>query len=102
MLLRGAALACLLASLTSCASKPPIVRTETVTVETPVIVGVPAELTRAPAEPQVPAGELTNDDLAGVIKALQAWGRGLVGQLREIAGLVPESGDGQHADRPGN
>ena len=90
MLLRGAAIACLLASLTSCAAKAPIVRTETVTVETPVIVGVPAELTRVAPEPKLPPGELTNDDLAGVVKALQAWGRGLAGQLREIAGLAPE------------
>jgi hypothetical protein len=89
MLLRGAALACLLASLTSCASEAPIVRTQTVTVEKPVIVAVDPKLTTVTPEPALPARELTNDDLAAAIKALQAWGRGLAGQLREIAGLAP-------------
>lgn len=83
---RGAALAFLLLSLTSCASKP-IVRTETVTVERPVIVGVPAELVRVPAEPALPPGNLTNDDLADMIDRLRAWGRGMAGQLRKIGGL---------------
>lgn len=88
MLQRGGALACLLALLTSCASKP-VVRTETVEVKVPVIVGVPAKLTRVPSEPRLPAGEVTNDGLAEYVDALRAWGRGLAGQLREIAGLAP-------------
>ncbi len=88
MLLRGAALACLLASQTSCAGKT-VVRTETVEAKVPVIVSVDERLTKAAAEPKVPAGQLTNDDLVETIKALQAWGRGMVKQLVEIAGLVP-------------
>lgn len=101
MLLRGAALACLLASLTSCAGKT-VVRTETVEVKVPVTVPVEARLTKVPPEPKVPAGTLINDDLVEAIKALQAWGRGLAKQLGEIAGLVPAEGaDGQHAGRPG-
>lgn len=88
---RGLALACLLLSLTACASKPQTVRTETVTVERPVIVAVPARLTEVPAEPKVPAGELLNEDLADHVDALRAWGRGMARQLREIAGLPVES-----------
>lgn len=88
MLLRGAVLACLLASLASCANKP-IVRTETVEVKVPVVVGVPATLTAVRPEPTLPAGEVTNDDMVQLIDALKAWGRGMVGQLREIAGLAP-------------
>ena len=89
MLRRGAALACLLVSLTSCANKP-IVRTETVEVKMPVIVEVPRELTRTAPEPQLPA-DATNDDLADYVDALKAWGRGMVKQLQEIAGLAPEA-----------
>lgn len=88
MLHRGAVLLFLAWSLTSCATKP-AVRTETVTVERPVVVAVPAALTRVPAEPQLPAGEITNDDLADLIERLRAWGRGMAGQLREIGGLGP-------------
>lgn len=84
----GAACLFLVGSLTSCASKP-IVRTETVEVERPVIVGVPAELTRTPPEPQLPVGAISNDDLADYVDALKAWGRGMVKQLQEIAGLAP-------------
>lgn len=74
--------------LTSCAAKE-IVRTETVTVEVPVVVGVREDLTRVPPEPQLPPGDLVNDDLAQAIEALRAWGRGMAKQLREIAGLAP-------------
>jgi hypothetical protein len=84
---RGLVLACLLLSLTSCANKPQNVRTETVEVAVPVIVGVPDALTEVPAEPVLPAGELTNADVADHLDALRAWGRGLAGKLREIAGL---------------
>lgn len=98
MLLRGAALAFLLASLTSCAGKE-IVRTQTVEVKVPVTVPVDERLTNVAPEPKVPAGQLVNDDMAEVIKALQAWGRGLAKQLREIAGLGTND---QHTSRPGN
>lgn len=85
---RGAALACLTLLLASCASSP-IVRTETVTVEKPVIVGVPAELTRVAPEPVLPPGPLTNDDIVDDRDAWRAWGRGLAEQLRKISGLAP-------------
>lgn len=55
----------------------------------PVITPVPAELTRVPPEPKLPAGEVTNEDLAELIEQLRAWGRGMAGQLREISGLEP-------------
>ena len=74
--------------LTSCAGKA-IVRTETVTVEKPVIVGVPAELTRTASEPALPAGTIDNDDLADHIDALRAWGRDMASRLSKIAGLAP-------------
>ncbi len=89
MLLHGAALACLLVSLSSCASKP-VVRTETVEVKVPVLVALDKKLTAVPVEPQLPAGELENDDLAVLIDELRAWGRGLAGKLRKIEGLQPK------------
>jgi hypothetical protein len=79
---------CLLLLLTSCAT--PAVRTETITVEKPVIVGVPAELTRVPPEPVLPPGALTNEDIVEDREAWRAWGLGLAEQLRKIAGLAPE------------
>ena len=87
-LLHGAVLLCLALSLSSCATDQ-AVRTETITVEKPVIVAVPAALTRVPPEPTLPAGEITNDDLADLIERLRAWGRGMAGQLRKIGGLAP-------------
>lgn len=78
----------LIVSLTSCAGKA-IVRTETVTVEKPVIVGVPAELTRTAAEPVLPAGPLDNADLADHVDALRAWGRDMASRLSKISGLAP-------------
>lgn len=89
------ALACILLSLTSCASKP-AVRTETVEVAVPVIVAVPGDLTEVSAEPVLPDGEIVNDDLVEYIEALRAWGRGLAGKLREIDGLAP-GGDDENA-----
>lgn len=85
-LLLGAALASLTPSLIGCATKP-IIRTETVTVERPVITPVPAELTRVDPEPTLPAGDVTNEDLVDLIEQLKAWGRGMAGQLRAIADL---------------
>ena len=78
----------LIVSLTSCAGKA-IVRTETVTVEKPVIVGVPAELTRTAPEPVLPAGPVTNADLADHVDALRAWGRDMASRLAKIADLAP-------------
>lgn len=52
-----------------------------------MIVAVPAGLTAVPAEPVLPAGELTNEDLAADRDAWRAWGRDLANKLREIAGL---------------
>lgn len=86
--LRGAASVFLLLSLTACAGTA--VRTETVTVEKPVIVAVPSELTRIPPPPVLPAGPLTNDDIIEDREAWRAWGLGLAEQLRKIAGLAPE------------
>lgn len=82
----GLASLCLVALLTSCASKS-TVRTETVEVAVPVIVAVPSELTDVPAEPVLPAGVLVNDDLANDRDAWRAWGRELAKKLREIATL---------------
>lgn len=56
----------------------------------PVIVPVPRELTDVPAEPSLPAGSLTNDDLASYVDGLRAWGRGLAGKLRKIGSLGSE------------
>jgi hypothetical protein len=86
----GAVSAFLILSLSSCAGKA-IVRTDTVTVEKPVIVGVPAELTRTAPEPVLPAGPIDNADLADHIDALRAWGRDMALRLAKIAGLVPVS-----------
>lgn len=78
----------LILSLSSCGDKA-IVRTETVTVERPVIVGVPAELTLTAAEPVLPVGAVTNADLADHVDALRAWGRDMASRLSKIAGLAP-------------
>ena len=87
----GAVSACLLLSLAACASKP-IVRTETVEVKVPTIVTVPAEMTRVPAEPTLPA-DATNGDLVEYADALRAWGRELAGKLRKIGGLHESRGE---------
>lgn len=83
----GAALLFLILLSTGCASKP-AVETRTIEVEVPVIVGVPAPLTDVPAEPVLPAGRVSNEDLANYVDGLRAWGRGLAGKLRKIAGLA--------------
>lgn len=88
LLLLGGALAFHALSLTACANKP-IVKTETVEVERPVIVDVPAELTRQEPEPRLPDGELTNDDLADMIERLRAWGRLGWCRVEQVANLGP-------------
>lgn len=81
----GAALACLLALLTACAGNP-VIQTRTITVHDPVIVAVPAPLTKpvnAPALPDNP----TNADLAhAYLMALQAIADANA-KLQQIAGL---------------
>lgn len=72
-----------------CASKQPLVRTETITVDRPVIVAVPAELTRGVSEPKLSTGVVTNDDLADFIDVWRA-ALGLANcQLEKIANLGP-------------
>ena len=91
VLRRGAASVCLTLLLASCAGTA--VRTETVVVEKPVIVSVPADLTRIPPEPTLPAGPLTNEDIVQHVDDLRAWGRSMAEQLRQVAGLGKEGGD---------
>lgn len=76
---------CLLSLSASCANNP--VKVETVTVEKPVIVGVPDELTAQVPEPVLPAGPITNEDLASYVDRLKAWGREAYKKLEKIAGL---------------
>lgn len=85
MLRRGLILAFLTCWLTACESNP--VKVETVTVEKPVIVGVPDELTAQVPEPVLPAGPITNEDLASYVDRLKAWGREAYKKLEKIAGL---------------
>lgn len=85
-LLLGGALACPIALLPACATKP-IVRTETVEVKVPVIVPVPAELTRPAREPKLPDGEITNEDMAEFAEQLKAALRDANSRLRKIAEL---------------
>jgi len=73
-----------------CASKEPLVRTETVEVKVPVYVRLDPKLTAVPAEPDLPAGPVTNDDIASLVDALRAWGRDMAGKLRKIEGLQPK------------
>ncbi len=88
----GLASLCLVALLTSCANKPENVRTETVEVEVPVNVPVPAELTREVPAPVLPE-RATNGDLADYTDALRASLKAANAKLREIAGLQPKAGE---------
>lgn len=54
----------------------------------PVVVDVPAELTRQEPEPQLKSDPV-NADLADWIDALKAWGRGAYCKLEKIANLGP-------------
>lgn len=73
-------------SCAGCVTKP-LVRTETVTVEKPVIVAVPAELTRGVAEPKLSTGVVTNSQLADWIDAWRAALRLANCKLEKIAGI---------------
>lgn len=52
-----------------------------------MIVGVPDELTAQVPEPVLPAGPITNEDLASYVDRLKAWGREAYKKLEKIAGL---------------
>lgn len=89
-LLRGAALLSLTLLLGACASKEPLIRTETVEVKVPVLVRLDPKLTTVPPEPDLPAGPVTNDNVASLVDALRAWGRDMAGKLRRIEALQPK------------
>ncbi len=76
--------------LQGCASKEPLIRTETVEVKVPVLVRIDPKLTVREPEPDLPAGPVTNNDVATLIDALRAWGRGMAGKLEKIERLQPE------------
>jgi len=83
---RGAALTCLLLSLTSCASNPVAVRT--ITVHTPVIVPVPEAYTQPVPVPELSSDNLTNADLAHYILILRQALTDANARLQMIAGLT--------------
>lgn len=58
----------------------------------PVIQPVPSELTREEPEPTLPAGDVTNEDLAELIEQLRAALRNANDRLRKIAELGAEAG----------
>lgn len=68
----------------------------------PVYVALDPKLTAAPHEPAAPPARcrdargrttVCNTDTLTYIDQLRAWGRGMVGQIKEIAGLQPKKGD---------
>jgi hypothetical protein len=70
-----------------------------VEVKVPSYVALKPALTHVPAEPAPPPARcrdargrktVCNEDTLAVIDALRAWGRAMVGQLQEIAGLQPK------------
>lgn len=85
----GPLLACLTAflCLSGCATAP-VVRTETVTVHTPVIVPVPVVLTNPVPSPAMNGD--TNGALADYIASLQVALQEANAKLRQIAGLAPK------------
>ena len=85
---RGPVLGFLLLSLTACATDP-VIETREVQVEVPVYVALPSDLTEVPAEPRLPDGEVSNEDLADLIERLQAWGRDLASKLRAVREVQP-------------
>lgn len=92
-LLSGAALSCLTASLLGCAGKP-LVRTETVEVDRPVVVALDARLTAPVDDAPIPA-RLTNDGLAGVAEGEKCRRIMANCQLEKIEALQP--GEPRHA-----
>lgn len=111
MLQRGAAVLCLLLSLTACASRP-AVRTETVEVRVPVVVSVPDELVAQEPEPRaerLPPGQtscppgappaLANCDLLDLIDRLKAWGRQGWCRVERVGNLGPREDSGEACER---
>lgn len=98
----GAILACLLLCSVGCASKAPILRTDTVEVQVPVFVALPESLTEIQPEPPAPmpactdaeTGEATlcNEQFVEWFESVRAWGRVMAGQLIEIRGRQPGAG----------
>ena len=81
----GLVLASLMLCLPACGSNP--TKVETVTVEKPVIVGVPDALTQQEPEPVLKPDPVTNEDVADYVERLKAWGRAAYKKLEKIAGL---------------
>ena len=90
---------CLLLWLTASCAKP-LVRTETVEVQVPVVVALDPALTTPAPEPALPRractdpangkATLCNGTLPDYVDALRAWGRGLEAQLAAILALQPD------------
>lgn len=72
-----------------CASNPPVVRTQTVEVATPVIVAVPEAYTQPVPMPVLKSGQIVNQDIAEYVLALKQAIRDANERLRSIAGLKP-------------
>lgn len=87
---RGLALAFLTLSLAACASKP--AKPVPVEVRVPVYVRLPAELTEPVTEPALPAGPVTNADLADWADALREALRHANGKLARVRALQPKEG----------
>lgn len=84
----GPALLFLLLLLSACAATPPrpqLVSTETIEVATPTPVSVEAAMTTPPPMPELPAGELSNEDLVEHIEDLRSYACGLVAMLGKVA-----------------
>ena len=62
---------CLMISISGCGATAPIVRTELVEIPIEVYIPVPGELTAPVRPPQLPAGQLVNDDLVDYIEQLR-------------------------------
>ena len=90
-LLRGLLLASLTLCLPACGSKP-AVKPEAVEVRVPVYVALPAALTEPVAEPMLPAGGLTNRDLADYADALREALQHANGKLARVRALQPKEG----------
>ena len=102
MLPRILMLVCLASLLSSCGpvkTPPPDVRTEVVEVKQASYVALSPGLLRTVPEPDAPQRRcrdtraqptVCHRDELNYIDALRAWGRGLVKQVKEIAGLQPQ------------
>jgi len=68
------------------------VKPEAVEVRVPVYVRLPAELTEPVTEPGLPAGPVTNADLADWADALREALRHANGKLARVRALQPQEG----------